>query len=49
MINADERRVGHQIVGLGAPIVGMGAPGNIRQQTCGMAKAPILIVLLEMS
>src|SRR5258708_20277910 len=49
MIDADERGVGHQIIGLGAPIVGMGAPGNIRQQACGMAKAPILIVLLEMS
>ncbi len=49
MIDADERCVGHQIVGLGAPIVGMGAPGNIGQQTCGVTQAPILIVLLEMS
>ena len=48
MVDADERRVGHQIVSLDAAIVGMGAPGNIRQQTCRVAQAPILIVLLEM-
>ena len=48
MIDADEGCVGHQIVGLDAAIVGMRAPGNIRQQTCGVAQAPILIVLLEM-
>ena len=48
MIDTDERRVGHQIVGLNAAIIGMGAPGYVRQQTCGVAEAAILIVLFEM-
>ena len=48
MIDADKGRVGHKFVGLNAAVVGMGPPGNIRQQTRGVAETPILIVLLKM-
>ena len=49
MVDADESRVGHQIVSQDATIVGMRAPGNIGQQAGGVAQTPVVAVLLEMS
>ena len=48
MINANESGVRHQIVSLGAAIIGMGAPSDIGQKARGVSQTLVFLVLLEM-
>ena len=47
MVDPDEGGVGDKIVGLGAAVIGMGAPGNVGQQAGGVPQTPIVLVFLE--
>ena len=48
MVEADKSGVGDQVVGLFAAIVGMGAPGEVRQQAGRAPQPRFLVRLLEM-
>ena len=47
MIDRDEGGIGDEIVGLRSAIIGVGAPGNVRQEARGVPESPVFLVFVQ--